>query len=72
MRQLFYGHGTTRAVAVGIHKTASHARYRRLNELLDENGFDAFVEGLCEKFHTPTMGRPSLAPGTYFSYPADR
>lgn len=53
-------------------KTASHALCRRLNELLDEHRFDAFVEGLCEKFHTLTMGWPSLAPGTYFPYPADR
>ncbi|MCY4588204.1 MAG: hypothetical protein OXB98_19415 [Bryobacterales bacterium] len=29
-------------------KTASQALCRRLNELLDEHGFDAFVEGLCE------------------------
>ena len=55
-----------------IPKTGSHARYSRLNELLDEHGFDAFIEGLCKKFHTPTMKRPSPAPGTYFPYPADR
>ena len=58
--------------AVDMPKTAAHALYRKLIELLDEHGFDAFVEGLCEKFHAPTMGRPSLAPGTYFPYPADR
>ncbi len=29
-------------------KTASQARYSRLNELLDEHGFNAFVEGLCK------------------------
>ena len=28
--------------------------------------FDPFVEGLCGKFYHDTMGRPSLAPGTYF------
>jgi len=50
-------------------KTASQARYSRLNELLDEHGFDAFVEGLCKKFHTPAMGRPLLAPGTNFLLP---
>lgn len=29
-------------------KTASQAFCHRLNEQLDEHGFDAFVEGLCE------------------------
>ena len=47
-------------------RTAAHPFYRKLNELLDEHGFDHFVEGLCEKFYTPTMGRPSLVPGIYF------
>ena len=53
-------------------KTAAHLFYHKLDELLDEHGFDGFVEGLCEKFYAPTMGRPPLAPGTYFPYPADR
>ncbi len=47
-------------------KTAAHPFYRRLNELLDEHGFDRFVEGRCEKFYAPKLGRPSLAPGRYF------
>ncbi len=47
-------------------RTAAHPFYRKLNELLDEHGFDHFVEGLCEKFYAPTMGRPSLVPGIYF------
>ena len=29
-------------------------------------GFDTFVEGLCARFYTTTMGRPSLAPGRHF------
>ena len=52
--------------AVDMPKTAAHPFYRKLNELLDDHGFDAFVEGLCGKFYAPTMGRPSLAPGIYF------
>ncbi len=52
--------------AVDMPKTAAHPFYHQLNELLDEHGFDHFVEGLCEKFYAPTMGRPSLTPGLYF------
>jgi len=47
-------------------RSAGHPFYQRLSELLDEHGFDAFVEGLCAKFYAPTMGRPSLTPGIYF------
>ena len=34
--------------------------------LLDEAGFDAFVEEQCAKFYADGVGRPSLAPGRYF------
>jgi transposase len=44
----------------------AHPFYRRLNSVLSENGFDDFVEGICEKFYAPVMGRPGLAPGIYF------
>lgn len=47
-------------------KSAGHPFYERLGKLLDEHGFDAFLEGLCEKFYAATMGRPSLPPGMYF------
>ncbi len=47
-------------------KSAGHPFYERLNRVLDEAGFDAFVEGLCTKFYAATVGRPSLAPGRYF------
>ena len=33
---------------------------------LEESGFDAFVEGLCEAFYACRLGRPSLRPGRYF------
>jgi len=46
--------------------TAAHPFYQRLNDILDDAGFDAFVEQACETFYAPTMGRPSLAPGIYF------
>ncbi len=46
--------------------TAAHPFYQRLNALLDDAGFDGFVEDACRAFYAPTMGRPSLAPGIYF------
>ena len=44
-----------------------HLFYRRLNELLREHEFDRYVEGLVEekKIFAETLGRPSIAPGTY-------
>jgi transposase len=47
-------------------RSPGHPFYQRLNELLDEEKFDVFVEGLCRKFYAPRMGRPGLAPGVYF------
>ena len=43
-----------------------HPFYRRLNEVLDEAGFDEFCEARCRKFYHEKLGRPSLAPGIYF------
>jgi hypothetical protein len=40
--------------------------YKRLNHILDDARFDAFVEEACTKFYTPVMGRPGLPPGRYF------
>jgi transposase len=47
-------------------RTPGHPFYQQLNELLDGERFDEFVEGLCRKFYAPRYGRPSLAPGIYF------
>jgi len=43
-----------------------HPFYQQLNAILRKHGFDRFVEGLCQKFYAPTMGRPSIPPGVYF------
>ena len=43
-----------------------HPFYQRLNELLEGEGFDEFVEGRCAKFYAEKYGRPSLTPGIYF------
>ena len=47
-------------------RSPGHPFYQRLNELLDGEKFDPFVEGLCGKFYATRMGRPSLVPGIYF------
>ena len=43
-----------------------HPFYVRLNEILDGEGFDAFVEKLCARFYAEKLGRPGLTPGIYF------
>ena len=47
-------------------KSAGHPFYEGLNRVLDEAGFDAFVEAQCASFYADGVGRPSLAPGRYF------
>lgn len=43
-----------------------HPFYQRVNKLLSKHGFDRFVEEICAKFYSDSVGRPSLPPGTYF------
>jgi len=47
-------------------KGPGHPFYQRVNELLEEEKFDAFVEKECAKFYAENNGRPSLVPGIYF------
>ena len=47
-------------------RSAGHPFYERLNRVLDEAGFDAFLAEQCTKFYADGVGRPSLAPGRYF------
>jgi transposase len=49
-------------------KAAGHPFYQRLNGLLAEAGFDAWVEGRCRQYYETdeARGRPSIAPGIYF------
>jgi transposase len=44
----------------------AHPFYQRLNELLDSEKFDDFVEEQCARFYASNNGRPSLTPGIYF------
>ena len=43
-----------------------HPYFERLNRVLADCGFDAFVEELCAAFYADRLGRPSLRPGRYF------
>ena len=43
-----------------------HPFYRRLNDLLEREGFDRFCEARCREFYHEKLGRPSVAPGIYF------
>ena len=47
-------------------KSPGHPFYSKLNRLLDESGFDEFVEDLCRPHYSNGRGRPSIPPGTYF------
>jgi transposase len=42
-----------------------HPFYTKLNAVLDEAGFDEFVEKLCEPYYKEG-GRPGIPPGVYF------
>src|SRR5271155_168129 len=48
--------------------SAGHPFYQKLNQLLDEAGFDQWVEARCASFYSQkeTRGQPSLPPGIYF------
>ena len=47
-------------------RSPGHVFYDRLQKLLVDAGFDAFVEQTCKPFYAPRMGAPSLPPGRYF------
>lgn len=47
-------------------KSPGHPFYSKLNRLLDESGFDGFVENLCKPSYAAKRGRPSVPPGVYF------
>lgn len=52
-------------------KAAGHPFYEKLNELLDEAGFDAWIEQRCQPYYAAdgSAGRPSIPPGVYFRMP---
>ena len=46
-------------------RSEGHPFYEALNKILRKEGFDAFVEDLCERFYAK-KGRPGVPPGVYF------
>ncbi len=46
-------------------RSPGHAFYEKLNEVLEQGGFDRFVEERCAP-HYAEQGRPSIRPGVYF------
>jgi transposase len=46
-------------------RSAAHPFYTRLNQILDQQDFDGYVEGICQRFYADD-GRPGLPPGRYF------
>src|SRR5689334_21533670 len=49
-------------------RSQGHPFYRKLNELLAEDGFDRWIESLCDQYYerVEKRGQPSLPPGVYF------
>ena len=44
-------------------RSPGHVFYVKLNELLAEAQFDAWVEDLCRPCYATKMGRPGIPPG---------
>jgi len=44
----------------------AHPFYDRLNELLEQAGFDRYVEQLCGPYYAARVGRRGIPPGVYF------
>ncbi len=47
-------------------KSPGHPFYKKLNKLLADANFDAWLEELCAPHYAKTMGRESIPPGVYF------
>src|ERR1700722_859200 len=47
-------------------KSPGHVFYDKLNQLLQQSGFDSFVEDLCQPHYADGTGRDSIPPGVYF------
>ena len=47
-------------------QSRGHVFYERLQKLLHEEAFDAFLEKLCAPFYAEKLGRKSIPPGRYF------
>jgi len=49
-----------------IPESPGHPFYEKLEALLRDESFDAFVESECAPYYAKKQGRPSIPPGVYF------
>jgi transposase len=49
-----------------VAKSPGHPFYEKLEKVLADEGFDAFVESECAPHYANEKGRPSIPPGVYF------
>lgn len=47
-------------------RSPGHVFFRKLNDLLAEAAFDAWLEQLCRPYYADGIGREGIPPGTYF------
>lgn len=52
-------------------RSPGHAFYDKLQALLTDAGFDAFVEEVCKPYYAPRMGAPSVSFDARCNTPAD-
>jgi hypothetical protein len=53
-------------LAEDMPRSDGHIFYTRLNRLLEQAGFDAWIEKLCAPYYSQVRGRPGIPPGVYF------
>lgn len=52
--------------AEDLPRSDGHVFYAKLNRLLEEAGFDSWIEQLCAPHYSRERGRPGIPPGVYF------
>jgi hypothetical protein len=52
--------------AVDLPRSDGHVFYAKLNQLLEEAGFDSWIEKLCQPYYSQVRGRPGIPPSVYF------
>ncbi|MDQ7088629.1 MAG: transposase [Acidobacteriota bacterium] len=49
-----------------VASSPGHPFYEKLEKILRDEGFDAFVESECASYYSERKDRPSIPPGVYF------
>ena len=52
---------------IQLPQSQGHVFYERLQKLLHQKAFDAFLEKLCAPFYAEKPGRKSIPPGRYLA-----